>query len=67
MPSGKVKMYNADRGFGFIQPNTGGEDLFFHVSDLQEGDDVATGAAVTFELGNDRKTGRSKATSVDLV
>ena len=35
MPTGKLKMYNADRGFGFITDDSGGPDIFVHVSALQ--------------------------------
>jgi cold shock protein len=67
MPQGKIKMFNEDKGFGFIKPDDGGNDVFFHVSGLREGDDVAVGTAVKFEMGADPKTGKSKAVSVDLV
>ena len=67
MTSGKVKMFNDQKGFGFIRPDDGGNDVFFHVSALREGDDVAEGKAVTYETGVDVKTGKAKAISVDLA
>ena len=67
MPTGKVKMFNEDRGFGFITPDDGSADIFFHVSDLREGDEITKGAAVTFEVGTDPNTGKTKAVSVDLL
>ena len=67
MPQGKIKMYNEDKGFGFIQPDDGGNDVFFHVTALKEGDEIDRGVAVTFETGVDPKNGKTKAVSVDLV
>ena len=67
MTSGKVKMFNDQKGFGFIRPDDGGNDVFFHVSALREGDDVTEGNAVTYETGVDVKTGKAKAISVDLA
>ena len=67
MPNGKIKMFNVDKGFGFIKPDDGNNDVFFHVSALREGDEITVGKAVTFESGVDPKSGKSKATSVDLV
>jgi CspA family cold shock protein len=67
MPSGKIKMFNDEKGFGFIRPDDGSNDVFFHVSSLREGDDVTVGKAVTFETGVDPKSGKTKAVSVDLV
>jgi CspA family cold shock protein len=67
MPIGKVKMFNDEKGFGFIRPDDGSNDVFFHVSALREGDDVTVGKAVTFETGVDPKSGKTKAVSVDLV
>jgi cold shock protein len=67
MPIGKIKMFNDEKGFGFIRPDDGGNDVFFHVSSLREGDDVTVGKAVTFETGVDPKSGKTAAVSVDLV
>lgn len=67
MPTGKIKKFIEDRGFGFITPDDGGGDVFFHVTALCEGDKIAPGAAVKFEVGADQKSGRTKAISVDLV
>jgi CspA family cold shock protein len=67
MPEGKIKMFNGDKGFGFITPDDGGNDIFFHFSALREGDEVTVGKAVTFENGVDPKSGKSNAVSIDLV
>jgi cold shock protein len=67
MPSGKIKMYSEERGFGFIKPDDGSGDVFFHVTAPREGDEVNQGSAVSFEIGVDPKSGKSRAVSVDLV
>ena len=51
MPQGKIKMFNEDKRFGFIRPDDGSNDVFFHESALREGDEVTVGKAVTFEIG----------------
>lgn len=66
MPTGKVTFFS-ERGFGFIRPDVPGADVFFHVSALQEGDEIAKDMAVRFEVGTDAKSGKIKAVSVDLV
>lgn len=67
MPTGKIKMFNEDKGFGFIRPDDGSGDVFFHVTALRDGDEITQGKAVTYEVGVDEKTGKSKAVSVDLT
>jgi CspA family cold shock protein len=67
MSIGKIKMFNDEKGFGFIRPDDGRNDVVFHVSSLREGDDVVVGKAVTSETGVDPKSGKTKAVSVDLV
>jgi cold shock protein len=67
MPAGKIKMFNEDKGFGFVKPDGGGDDIFFHVSALRDGDEISQGKTVSFEMGVDKKSGKTKAVSVDLV
>ena len=57
MPDGTVKWFNADKGFGFIQPDTGGEDLFGHFSAIQaEGfKTLDEGQKVSFEVTQGQK------------
>jgi cold shock protein len=64
MPEGKIKMFNGDKGFGFITPDDGGNDIFFHFSALCEGDEVTVGKAVTFENGVEQR--RQRRSSVNL-
>jgi cold shock protein len=59
--SGTVKFFNASKGFGFIQPDDGGKDVFVHASAVEAAGMRALneGDRVTFELEDDRK-GRGK-------
>jgi CspA family cold shock protein len=53
MSTGKVKFFNTNRGFGFITQNEG-EDLFFHVSELQT-ESAHEGDEVEYEISESRK------------
>lgn len=53
MKEGTVKFFNNAKGFGFISPATGGEDIFVHVSGLY--DEVRENDKVTFEVQNGKK------------
>ncbi len=57
MPSGKVKWFNDQKGYGFITPDGGGKDLFVHHSAIQiEGfRTLAEGQAVEYEIQEDAK------------
>jgi len=67
MATGTVKFFNQDKGFGFITPDNGGADVFVHVSAVQAGDSLRDGTKVSYEIGQDRKTGKSKAENVRLA
>ncbi|TWF47725.1 cold-shock protein [Neorhizobium alkalisoli] len=66
MATGTVKFFNNDKGFGFITPDGGGQDVFVHVSSLGGGS-LREGDKVRFEVGQDRKTGKSKAENVSVI
>lgn len=57
MATGTVKWFNADKGFGFIQPDDGGDDLFVHHSEIrmQGYATLDEGQKVEFEVGQGRK------------
>ena len=50
MPIGKVKYFNRPRGFGFIEPEDGGESVWFHVTSLHVDMDDVLGSRVGYEL-----------------
>ena len=66
MAKGTVKWFNATKGFGFIQPDDGGKDVFVHVSAVERSDlgRLDEGQKVSFELERDSKTGRESAVSL---
>lgn len=68
MASGKVKWFNASKGYGFIEPDDGNRDVFVHSSALQHAgvSELADGQAVTFDI-EDGRNGRTCATSLQLL
>ena len=67
MATGTVKWFNPTKGFGFIQPDDGGNDVFVHISAL-EGLGIKTlneGQRVSYELATQR--GKTAATNIKLL
>ena len=63
MDTGTVKWFNSQKGFGFIQPENGGKDVFVHISAVERAgmSGLNEGQNVSYEVVADRKTGKSSA------
>ena len=63
MPTGTVKWFNVQKGFGFIEPNDGGTDVFVHISALERAglSSLGEGQQVSYEVKVDTKRGKSSA------
>lgn len=55
METGVVKFFNGSKGFGFIVPDSGGEDIFCHVSGLADGVQINEGNKVEYDTEDGRK------------
>ena len=62
--TGVAIRWQGQRGFGFIKPDDGGEDLFCHVSAIEDGNCLVEGAKVSFVKGQDERSGRDRAQNV---
>ena len=60
MMTGIVKFYNSQKGFGFIQPDDGGKDVFVHATALERAGmrGLAEGQKVAYDTQEDRRTGK---------
>jgi CspA family cold shock protein len=69
MATGTVKFFNSQKGFGFIQQENGGPDVFVHVSAVERAGmrGLAEGQKVTFDIEADRKSGKSAATNLQIA
>lgn len=63
MATGTVKWFNSQKGFGFIQPDGGGNDVFVHISAVERAGlgSLNEGQKVTFELERDQRSGKMSA------
>lgn len=69
MTTGTVKWFNAQKGFGFIQPDQGGADAFVHISAVERSGlgMLSEGQKVSFELVADRRSGKMSAENLREV
>ena len=69
MPIGTVKWFNSTKGFGFIQPDTGGPDIFVHVSAVERAGlrSLNEGQKISYEEQRDPKRGKSSAENLKAV
>jgi cold shock protein len=66
MTTGTVKFYNDQRGFGFIQPDDGGKDVFVHATALEAAGmrGLVEGQKVSFEVRTDERSGKQAAANL---
>ena len=63
MTTGTVKWFNGQKGFGFIQPDEGGSDVFVHISAVERAGlgTLHVGQKVSYELERDQRSGKMSA------
>ncbi|MYZ48091.1 cold-shock protein [Propylenella binzhouense] len=66
MAVGTVKFYNSQKGFGFIQPDDGGKDVFVHATALEAAGmrGLVEGQKIAFEVQTDRRSGKAAAANL---
>jgi CspA family cold shock protein len=64
-----VKWYNETKGYGFIQPDSGGKDVFVHATALERAGlrGLAEGQKVSYEVESDRRTGKESAGNLKMA
>jgi CspA family cold shock protein len=69
MTQGTVKWFNGQKGFGFIQPDDGGNDVFVHISAVERAGlhGLNEGQKVAFDIVANRKTGKSAAENLRAI
>jgi len=69
MTNGTVKFYNDQKGFGFIQPDGGGKDVFVHATALERAGlrSLSEGQKVSFDTQEDRRTGKTAVATIRMA
>jgi len=69
MQKGTVKWFNTQKGFGFIQPDAGGPDVFVHISAVERAGlrGLNEGQKISYEIVADKRTGKSSADQLQAV
>jgi CspA family cold shock protein len=66
---GTVKWFNAQKGFGFIQPDDGGKDVFVHISAVEQAGmrDLSEGQKLSYDVVDDPRSGKASAGKLQLA
>ena len=69
MASGTVKWFNTTKGYGFIQPDDGGKDVFVHISAVEAAGlrGLEDNQKVSYELERDRRSGKESAVQLQTI
>lgn len=69
MATGTVKWFNTTKGYGFIEPEQGGSDVFVHISAVQRAglETLKDGQKVSYEIVQDKRSGKSSAGDLSLL
>ena len=69
MATGTVKWFNGQKGFGFIQPEDGGNDVFVHISAVERSGlgSIHEGQKLSYELERDNRNGKMSASQLQAV
>jgi cold shock protein len=69
METGTVKWFNDQKGYGFIQPDNGGKDVFVHISAVERAGmrGLVEGQKISYELQTDRRTGKASAANLQAA
>jgi CspA family cold shock protein len=69
MATGTVKFFNTTKGFGFIAPETGGADVFVHISAVERAGmrTLVEGQKISFDIVQDRRSGKNAADNLQAA
>jgi cold shock protein len=69
MATGTVKWFDETKGYGFIQPDNGGKDVFVHISAVERAGlrGLAEGQKISYEVEQDRRSGKESAANLQQV
>ena len=69
MANGKVQWFNTTKGYGFIEPQDGGRDVFVHISAVERSElgSLLEGQSIAYDVERDRRTGKDSAVNLRAV